>query len=276
MKAFPVFGVDLHALEIDDVEECVINAVLERRAMCVSSLASHGVVLARLDRTFGQKVARFEVLPPDGQPVRWLLNILHGLNLKAPVPGTDLMDRLCARCAKDRIGIYLYGSTAYVNEALAARLHMKYPDLEIVGAEPSVFRPLTDAEDEALLSRINNSGCGIVFIGLGCPLQENFASSHASSITAVQVCSGAAFDFIAGAKRRAPLWMRRSGMEWFHRFVLEPRRLALRYCFTNVLFLCFALKDVVVHLPKIMRMRHVHNGSSCRGQIEGASPGRRA
>ena len=87
------------------------------------------------------------------------------------------------------------------------------------------------------MAEINASGAGIVFIGLGYPKQDLFADAHRDSISAVQVCVGAAFDFHAGRMRRAPRWMQRSGLEWFHRLVQEPKRLWRRYFVTNTIFL---------------------------------------
>ena len=87
-----------------------------------------------------------------------------------------------------------------------------------------------------MVERINRSGAGIVFVGLGAPKQDHFAHDHGDRIRAVQVCVGAAFDFHAGRKRMAPRWMQRRGLEWMYRLVCEPRRLWKRYLVTNSVF----------------------------------------
>jgi N-acetylglucosaminyldiphosphoundecaprenol N-acetyl-beta-D-mannosaminyltransferase len=112
-----------------------------------------------------------------------------------------------------------------------------FPGLIIVGAEAPPFRALTPEEDEQMVERINASGAGLLFIGLGCPKQDHFAADHAGRIQAVQLCVGAAFDFHAGNKRTAPAWMQRRGLEWMFRLCQEPRRLWKRYLVTNTLFL---------------------------------------
>ena len=89
-------------------------------------------------------------------------------------------------------------------EQLKANLLDKYPALKIAGAESPPFRALTPEEDAAVVRRINDSGAGLVFIGIGCPKQEHFAYEHRQSIKGVQVCVGAAFDFHAGRKKTAP------------------------------------------------------------------------
>jgi N-acetylglucosaminyldiphosphoundecaprenol N-acetyl-beta-D-mannosaminyltransferase len=120
---------------------------------------------------------------------------------------------------------------------LHARLLDRHRGLRIVGTESPPFRDLTPEEDAAVVARIERSGAGLVFIGLGCPKQELFAAAHAGRIHAVQLCVGAAFDFLAGAKPTAPRWMQDRGLEWLFRLASEPHRLWRRYLVANSLFL---------------------------------------
>ncbi|HEV3136869.1 MAG TPA: WecB/TagA/CpsF family glycosyltransferase, partial [Pirellulales bacterium] len=110
------------------------------------------------------------------------------------------------------------------------------PALTIAGAESPPFRSLSPEEDAAMIDRVNASGAGLFFIGLGCPKQDYFAADHADRIRAVQLCVGAAFDFHAGTKATAPEWMQRRGLEWLFRLYQEPRRLWKRYLVTNSIF----------------------------------------
>jgi N-acetylglucosaminyldiphosphoundecaprenol N-acetyl-beta-D-mannosaminyltransferase len=96
-----------------------------------------------------------------------------------------------------------------------------------------------------VVERIERSGAGLVFIGLGCPKQELFAAAHVGRISAVQLCVGAAFDFLAGAKPMAPRWMQDRGLEWVFRLASEPRRLWRRYLIANSLFLAQLLRALV-------------------------------
>jgi exopolysaccharide biosynthesis WecB/TagA/CpsF family protein len=146
---------------------------------------------------------------------------------------------VCDQAAVNEIGVYLYGSYPNVVENLRDNLIARFPKLRIVGCEPSVFRQLTKREDEALVDRIDRSGAGIVFLGLGCPLQEIFAYAHRGRIPAVQICVGAAFDFHAGNKKMAPVWMQQYSLEWVFRLTQEPRRLWPRYIITNTMFLMY-------------------------------------
>jgi N-acetylglucosaminyldiphosphoundecaprenol N-acetyl-beta-D-mannosaminyltransferase len=237
-----LFGVRLCAINVHSTAHRVLAAARYRMPMTVSSLAVHGLMLAARNSTYRHTVNSFDLLCADGHPVRWLLNLKSKSRIGERVCGTDLMDLLCAQCATHEIGVYLYGSTPSVMSLLTRQLKEKYPKLSVRGAEPSVFRDLTAQEDAALVERINASGAGVVFLGLGCPLQEKFAYAHRNSIAPVQVCVGAAFDFLSGNKTRAPLWMQRFYLEWLHRLVQEPRRLGWRYLTTNSMFLWMTLR----------------------------------
>lgn len=232
-----VIGVPISVVDYDRAVSCVIDAARQRRPFLVTALAVHGVVEARSRGDVGQAISNFDIVTPDGQPVRMALNRLHGAGLSDRVYGPTLMLRICRAAAAQGIAVYLYGSTAKVVADLAAGLAEQVEGLRIAGAEPSLFRPLTGRESAELGSRIRASGAGIVFIGLGCPRQELFAFGHRDIIGLPQVCVGAAFDFHAGNKRQAPRWMQDHALEWLFRLAQEPRRLLRRYAVTNTVFL---------------------------------------
>jgi len=233
-----VFGVYVSATDYEETVEQLIRAAQQRIPAVASFHAAHAVVTASDDARLRQRVNSFDIVAPDGQPVRWALNVLHRACLSDRVYGPELMLRLCRRAAAEGVSIYLYGgaSDAVLND-LKTNLRKKFPDLQIAGAEAPPFRPLTTDEDDAVVRRINQSGAGVVFIGLGCPKQDHFAFEHRDRLHAVQACVGAAFDFHAGRTAMAPAWMQRSGLEWLFRLCREPRRLWRRYLVTNALFL---------------------------------------
>jgi exopolysaccharide biosynthesis WecB/TagA/CpsF family protein len=212
-------------------------AARHRMPGLVTAFAVHGVVTASEDAAFRQKIEDFHVVTPDGQPVRHALNLLYRAGLRDRVYGPELTLRLCERAAACGVPVYLYGSTPQTVSKLRDRLIERFPELQVVGAEPSVFRALSPQENDLLIERINRTGAGIVFIGLGCPRQELFAHEHYPALQAVQVCVGAAFDFIAGTKRMAPRWMQDHALEWLYRLSQEPRRLLGRYTTINAKFI---------------------------------------
>ena len=243
-----LFGVGVSPTTYDEAVAAVVSSARQRGGGVVSCHAVHAIVTASGDAGLCKQVNAFEMVTPDGQPVRWALNLLHRARLTDRVYGPELMLQICERAAREELSVYLYGGTPTVIDKLRQRLLADYPTLRIAGAEAPPFRPLTPDEDRAAIQRINGSGAAILFIGLGCPKQDIFAFEHRDSIQAVQICVGAAFDFHAGVKPMAPAWMQRRGLEWVFRLMQERRRLWKRYLVTNTIF-------VLKLARSLMRMR---------------------
>jgi N-acetylglucosaminyldiphosphoundecaprenol N-acetyl-beta-D-mannosaminyltransferase len=250
-KKHDVFGVGVSATCYSEAADLIMQAARERKPMLVDHMPVHGLIEASQDPFLKDKINRFDIVAPDGQPVRWALNHFYRAGLHDRVYGPDLMLRLCARAEKEQVGIYLYGSQPQVLERLSATLVQRFPRLRIVGQESPPFRPLTEHEDRETISRINSSGAGLIFLGLGCPKQEHFAYDHRESIQGVQLCVGAAFDFHAGSKKMAPAWMQRNGLEWAFRLMTEPRRLWRRYVRTNSLFLIKCIRHELRNMTRV-------------------------
>lgn len=189
------------------------------------------------DPAYRQAVNAFDIAAPDGQPVRWAMNRIHGAGLCDRVYGPELMLRLCRRAAREGVSIYLYGSTPDVLAQLSQSLRHSCPGLVIAGTQSPPFRALSETETRQVIETLNHSGAGLVFIGLGCPRQDLFVDRIRRQVDAVLLCVGAAFDFLGGNKRMAPPWMQRAGFEWLFRLAQEPGRLWQRYLVTNSIFL---------------------------------------
>lgn len=241
-----VFGVGISPTCYDQVVEMVIESAQIGQPAILDFMAVHSLICAASDKAHTRRLNEFDVVAPDGQPVRWALNYFHRLNLTDRVYGPELTQRICAAAAEEGIGIYLYGGHPDVLDKLCSKLRKLIPTLLIAGAESPPFRALTEVEDQAVVDRINNSGAGIVLIGLGAPKQEIFAYEHRHRIKAVQLCVGAAFDFHAGVKKMAPAWMQRRGLEWVFRLTQEPGRLWKRYLVTNSHFVLLFMRDAIL------------------------------
>lgn len=231
-----VMGVGVSRTDYAEAAETIVAAGRRRLSAVVSCHPVAGVVAAARDTELRRRVNSFEMITPDGQPVRWAMNWLRSAGLSERVYGPQLMLEVCRRAAACDVGVYLYGATPEVIERLRAHLAAQFPELKICGAESPPFRPLSPEEDAAVVERFNQSGAGIIFLGLGCPKQDHFAYEHRARVRAVQICVGAAFDFHAGTKPMAPRWMQRSGLEWLFRLWCEPRRLWRRYLGANSYF----------------------------------------
>jgi N-acetylglucosaminyldiphosphoundecaprenol N-acetyl-beta-D-mannosaminyltransferase len=232
-----VLGVLVDPIDQRTALECVDRAARDRKRCTISALAVHGVMTGALDRQHRARLNGLDLIVPDGQPVRWALNLMHGTKLAERVYGPDLMLAVCRLAARKGYPVYLYGSKAEVLERLSRNLLARAPDLKIAGKEASAFRRLTERERDQVLERIRSSGARIVFVGLGCPRQEVWAYENGGSLSCPVLAVGAAFDFHAGTLEQAPARLQRLGLEWLYRLSKEPRRLWRRYLILNPVYL---------------------------------------
>jgi len=232
-----ILGVLINAVDMNEAAETVIHAARDKRPMSISALAVHGLMTGVVDREQKFRLNQFDLLVPDGQPVRWALNWLHRVGLSQRVYGPRLTTRLCERASAEGLPVYFYGSTPDVLRSLSSNLAAQFPGLMIAGAEPSKFRQLSQLEKQDLVRRITSSGAAILFVGLGCPRQEVFAYEFRDLLDMPVLAVGAAFPFIAGTVPQAPHWMQDAGLEWLFRLCAEPRRLWRRYLFLNPSYL---------------------------------------
>ncbi|MFY1688996.1 WecB/TagA/CpsF family glycosyltransferase [Plantactinospora sp. WMMB782] len=228
-----VLGVLVDAVDYESATEQVVAAGRERRPMALTALAVHGVMTGVLDRAHNSRLNAFDLVTPDGQPVRWALNLLHRAALAERVYGPDLTLGVLARFADEGMPVYLYGSTEETLARLIPELERMFPALKVAGMEASKFRPVRPGEDAEIADRIRASGARLVLVGLGCPRQEVFAYAMRPLLDMPLMAVGAAFDYHAGLLRKPPSWMQRVGLEWLWRFSQEPKRLFHRYMVLN-------------------------------------------
>jgi exopolysaccharide biosynthesis WecB/TagA/CpsF family protein len=236
-----VLGVRIDAVDYRAAVERIIVAARARRPLAVSALAVHGVMTGAIDPIHRYRLNQFDLLVPDGQPVRWALNWLHRTRLRERVYGPTLMLQVCQRAAEEQLPIFLFGSTAQVLAGLRDSLVKQVPRLRIAGIQPSQFRRLSPAERDSLVAGIRASGAAITFVGLGCPRQEVWAFELRQALSMPVVAVGAAFDFHAGTLPQAPHALQDRGLEWLFRLLTEPRRLWKRYLVLNPLYLSLLL-----------------------------------
>jgi N-acetylglucosaminyldiphosphoundecaprenol N-acetyl-beta-D-mannosaminyltransferase len=228
-----VLGVLVDAIDYEAAAAKVLTAARERRPLALTALAVHGVMTGVQDKAHGARLNGFDVVTPDGQPVRWALNLLHAAGLSDRVYGPTLTLRVLERCAAEGLPVYLYGSTPETLDRLVPSLQTTFPALKIAGAEASKFRSSHSGEATEIAERIRSSGARVVLVGLGCPRQEVFAYAMRPFLDIPLMAVGAAFDYHAGQLRQPPAWMQRHGLEWLWRLGLEPRRLWRRYLLLN-------------------------------------------
>jgi len=232
-----IIGIDVSVVDYDGAAARVLEAARKRTPLKVTALAVHGVMTGVLDAHHRHRLNQLDLVMPDGQPVRWALNLLHKAGLGKRVYGPTFTLKICELAARENLKIYLYGSAQPVLDALQENLMEKFPALKIAGSRPSLFRRSSDVEKQEIAGKIRKSGADIVFVGLGCPRQEIWVHECAEMIGLPSIAVGAAFDFHAGKLSQAPSFMQRNGLEWLYRLLQEPRRLWRRYLLLNPVYL---------------------------------------
>lgn len=193
----------------------------------------------------------------DGQPVVFATRLFASPSIPESSPVTDFFHDAAATAGAAGLRFYLLGGTERDNAACAEIMRRRYPDLVIAGRRHGYFKP---EEETAICDAINAAHADVVWVGLGIPLQEAFCTRNRHRIrTGWLVAAGGCFNFVSGRYSRAPVWMRRSGLEWLYRFWREPRRLFWRYALTNphALYLLLTRTKSITPVQSIWRGREL-------------------
>ncbi len=243
-RAFPevvrceLLGVETFAGRFDDAVTTVVERASSREGGYIVQCNVHVLMEAQKDAGLMRAMREAWLVMPDGAPIAWLERCL-GERQAQRVGGPDLMAAVLDRGREASLRHFFLGSTPETLADLVTRVAERFPGVDIVGAHSPPFEAhgkLRDAAAEASAAEPD-----IVWVGLGAPKQELWMQQHASSLSSSLVVGvGAAFDFHAGVKHRAPVWLQRIGLEWTHRLAHEPTRLTRRYVTTGSAFACRA------------------------------------
>jgi N-acetylglucosaminyldiphosphoundecaprenol N-acetyl-beta-D-mannosaminyltransferase len=235
-----VLGVNCLAADLDTAARHVLEMVRRGDGGYVSTCNVHVVVTANRDPEYRAALEGAALRVPDGWPVAWMQRRL-GASSAQRIPGPDLMEHLLDIGRHGDLSHFMLGSTQPVLDQLVGQIMDRVPHVRLAGAYSPPFGNLGDGPDPQLIDLIRSSPPSIVWVGLGAPKQDFWMRMYAEALApSVLIGVGAAFDFSAGARPRAPRWMRNSGLEWAHRLASEPGRLTGRYIRTNTAFLVAA------------------------------------
>ncbi|QQL45619.1 WecB/TagA/CpsF family glycosyltransferase [Sulfuriroseicoccus oceanibius] len=246
MKRISVIGLPVACTTYAGAVAWVKAAALKAdRAYAVEAANTHVAALARNDGGFGDVMAQFDLICPDGMPLVWALNrqLPDGEKLKDRVYGPTLMLEVMRATQGDpRFRHFLFGGKQSTLDQLETRFGEQFPDTTIAGSYSPPFGEWPDDELERVCGMIRESRANLVWVGLGCPKQERWIASNKEQLPpAVYFGIGAAFAFHAGEVKQAPALVQRLGLEWLFRLCAEPRRLFQRYFKYNSLFIYYLL-----------------------------------
>lgn len=244
-KGAYVLDTHIDAIGWDEVVSRIASWASQHQSRYVTLCNVHSVVTASQCDDFNKVINQADLALPDGAPVAWSLR-REGFPQQTRINGPDLTWRYLAVAEKIGQSVFFYGSTDETLARLLARIKKSFPKLRLAGMVSPPYRELSAEEDQAYVDQINKSGANVVFVGLGCPKQEAWMAAHRGRIHAVMLGVGAAFDYHAGTIQRAPTWMQKMGLEWFHRLCAEPKRLLKRYAQTNSVFIYRTAKNMLL------------------------------
>ena len=211
---------------------------LRGKYICVSNV--HTTIMSYEDEVYRNIQNSAAMVLPDGKPLS-VVSRLRGFKEAQKVSGPDLMPEIFGLSEEKGYTHYFYGSTEETLEKLKEALLVRYPKLKVSGMYSPPFRPLKEEEDAEIIRQINDASPDFIWVGLGAPKQEMWMYDHRDKLCGVMLGVGAGFDFHAGTVKRAPVWMQKSGLEWFYRLTQDPKRLFKRYVVTNTKFLWYLL-----------------------------------
>ena len=233
------------------VEWVLDRAKQAQETYAVEAANTHVAALARTDKDFGNSMAQFDLICPDGMPLVWLLNS------KLDNPKQKLTDRVygptlmletlkATNQPNSTYRHFLLGGKQTTLDKLRAKFSEQFPNTIIAGEHSPPFGKWPESEFETICRKIRDSGANLIWVGLGCPKQEHWIAKHKDRLPpGVYFGIGAAFAFHAGEVRQAPPILQKFGLEWAYRVTMEPRRLFRRYFTYNSLFLFYAIRDHV-------------------------------
>jgi N-acetylglucosaminyldiphosphoundecaprenol N-acetyl-beta-D-mannosaminyltransferase len=223
-------------MSLDEAIESVWEDARLRNPRVYVLLNQYSVKLGRDDLDYSRAIAEETTIGlADGVGMTWGA-ALAGAKKLPRCPGPDLFEAGCARAAADGTSFYLLGPNPGTTEMLTQVLAGKFPGLRVAGWACPPHGDWPDDVSDDLVRGIAASRCEVLWLGVSAPKQEKWAAAHARRLNVPIVCVGAAFDFLAGVKPRAPRWMRRAGIEWVFRLATEPKRLWRRYVVGGVVF----------------------------------------
>lgn len=232
---------DIHNLSMQDTLALVEQAIAENKQLHHMVVNAGKLVTLQKDDELRQSVNSADIINADGQAVVWASKFL-GVPLKERVAGIDLMANLVDLAHQKGYKIYLLGAKEEVVSKLADIYKEKYNTSIIAGYRNGYF---SENEECDIVNDIVNSGAQMLFVAITSPKKENFLHKHKEALSTVNFIMGVggSFDVFAGKTKRAPRWMQKIGMEWFYRFLQEPKRMWKRYLVGNTKFLFLVLKE---------------------------------
>ena len=235
MEKQPLLNTYVNNVNMDEAIQAIEDMIASKKKSYIVAINVDVVIKIENDSYLKEITDKADMVLVDGKPLEWIAK-WHKRPIKAKISGSDLVPLLCERAAEKGYSIFIIGGKEGIAEKAKQNLERDLPGIRIVG---TYAPPFGFEKDEKELNRINemisSAHPDILIACFGCPKQEKWIYENYQKYAAkVSVCAGATVDFLAGNVNRAPKWMSDHGLEWFYRFLQEPKRMFKRYFVDDV------------------------------------------
>ena len=231
----------IHNLSMNETLSIINDTIVNEESIQHVVVNAGKIVQIQKDEQLRESVNNSDIINADGQAVVWAAKFLNK-PLKERVTGIDLMENLVELAYKNNHKIFLFGAKEEVVKEVVTIYTKKYNKNLIAGYRNGYY----NKEDEASIAKeIASSGANMLFVAITSPKKENFLYEFKNELKAVNFIMGVggSFDVIAALTKRAPIWMQNNGLEWFYRFIQEPKRMWKRYLVGNSKFIYLVFKE---------------------------------
>ncbi len=241
MSRISILNTIIDNLSTQETLQIIENSIINGKQLHHVVVNAGKIVDLQSDLQLRKSVNESDLINADGQAVVWASRFL-GQPLKERVAGIDLMTSLVEMAHQNKHKIFLFGAKEEIVKEVADIYSKKYSKDIIAGYRNGYFN-IEDEQDIA--KEIADSGAQILFVAISSPTKENFLYHNKNLLNKVNFIMGVggSFDVIAGKVKRAPLWMQNAGLEWFYRFLQEPKRMWRRYLVGNSKFILLTFKE---------------------------------
>lgn len=229
-----ILGINVHDLLMKEAVKAILRLLEGGQPSQVCFVNADCVNIAYGDTEYRKILQSVPLVLADGIGLK-VAGRLLGQDIRANVNGTDLFPVLCAALSGTGQGVYLLGASPGMTQRVSQWIRKNHPGVTVSGCHHGYF---SAEEEKAVIQGIKDSGAAVLLVAMGVPSQDKWIHTHLRA-TGVKVALGVGglFDFFSARIPRAPLWMRRLGLEWVYRLLREPRRLWRRYLLGNAVFL---------------------------------------
>jgi len=243
MNRVHLLNTQIDNLTMQETLQKVSKAIKEKKQVHHTVVNAGKIVALQDNLVLRKSVNEADIINADGQAVIWASKILNK-PLKERVAGIDLFTSLIQYAHKNNYSIYLLGAKEEVLQNLISKLEKDFSSEVVKGSHHGYF---SEEEESQIVSEIANSKANMLFVAMSSPKKEIFLHKHRKALQDINFIMGVggSFDVLSGKTKRAPKWMQEFGLEWFYRFLQEPKRMWKRYLVGNIKFIYLVIKEKV-------------------------------